>query len=388
MIAEIILKKLGGSLSKEEIILFKKWLSENDENFLTYKRLKELHRKNVLLPDINDLNSQEAWKVISAELQKNKSFKKNRFSSYSLFRYAAVFIGLIGCFYSYRTLSTQETIQTELDANAITLEMGNGEIQVLTQQGTANIVTNKGSVLGKKGDGIVDYSMNQVSEKDVAALEYNTIHIPNGKTFKIILSDGTAVNLNAGSSLKYPVKFTKGENREVTLIGEAFFDVYKDQHSPFIVSSGTMDVRVLGTKFNITSYPEDSNQSTVLVEGAVRLYEHGEEYVEDNSTLLSPGYMADWNGADKEMEVNKVNTEFYTGWMDGRLAMKKMNFLNIIQKLQRHYNVKITNEFEELNDRIFTATFETENIREVLETFKVETPFEFEINGNQIRIYK
>ena len=388
MIAEIILKKLCGQLDREEEILFKKWLSENDENFLTYKRLKELHRNKVLLPNINDINPQEAWELISTEIQKNKPTKNNRFLYNSLLRYAAVFVGLIGCLFIYRSLNTQDVIETQIDPTAIILEMGNGEIQVLSQQGKSSIVADNGNILGRKDDGVVDYSLNQVAEDDDFVLEYNTIRVPNGKTFKIVLSDGTTVNLNSGSSLKYPVKFIKGENRKVSLIGEAFFDVRKNEHSPFIVTTGKMDVRVLGTKFNVTSYPEDTNQSTVLVEGSVRLYEAGEAYDEDDSTLLSPGYKADWNTTDKQMIVNKVNTELYTGWIEGKLAMKKMKFSNIIQRLQRHYNVKIINDYEALNERFFTATFEIETIQEVLETFKIETPFEYEINGDSIRIYK
>ena len=388
MIAEIILKKLREQLNREEEILFKKWLSENDENFLTYKRLKELHRNNVLLPNSKDINPQEAWKLISTEIQKNRPTKNNRFLYNSLFRYAAVFVSLIGCFFIYKSLNTQNVIETQIDPTAVILERGNGEIQVLSQQGEYSIVADNGNILGRKDDGVVDYSLNQVVEDDDFELEYNTVRVPNGKTFKIVLSDGTAVNLNSGSSLKYPVKFIKGKNREVSLIGEAFFDVRKNEHSPFIVTTGKMDVRVLGTKFNVTSYPEDTNQITVLVEGSVRLYEAGETYNEDDSTLLSPGYKADWNTTYKQMVVNKVNTELYTGWIEGKLAMKKMKFSNIIQRLQRHYNVKINNDYEALNERFFTATFETETMREVLETFKIETPFEYEIIGDSIHIYK
>ena len=159
-------------------------------------------------------------------------------------------------------------------------------------------------------------------------------------------------------------------------------------NSPFIVTTGTLDVRVLGTKFNLTSYPEDLQQSTVLVEGSVSLYETGSSYNKDDSTLLSPGFKADWDGSDKKMVINKVNTDIYTGWIEGKLVMKKMNFSNIIQRLQRHYDVSITNEYKELNDRIFTATFEKETIEEVLETFIIETPFKYEIIGNKIKINK
>lgn len=388
MIAEIILKKLNGHLSKEETILFKKWLSENDVNFLTYQRLKELHTKHIPFPKIDDLDPKEAWEIISKTLEKGKQKREKTISYRGFLRYAAIFVGLVGCFFLYTLFQGEKLTHGEPDPMAITLELGNGEIQILSQEGTTNIITSNGDLLGTKKNGIVDYSKNDINEDEIVDLEYNTIHIPKGKTFKIVLSDGTSVHLNAGSSLKYPVKFISGKNRQVFLTGEAFFDVLKNEYSPFIVTSGTMDVRVLGTKFNITSYPEDTQQSTVLVEGSVRLYETGKDYDEDDSTLLSPGHKLDWNTADKTMIVNTVNTELYTSWMSGKLVMKEMNFSNIIQRIERHYNVSITNEYEELNSRIFTATFETESIEEVFETFTLETSFEYEINGDQIRILK
>lgn len=387
MIAEIIIKKLKGHLNEKEEILFKKWLAENDENFLNFQRLRKLQHDNIPLPNIGDLNSQEAWKRISTTRESYR-LKTNYISYKKLIKYAAVFIGLMGCFLFYVVSNKDEAHQIQLDPNVITLELGNGEKQILSEGGASVIIDPNGHLLGKKGDGLVDYSQNEIYDNEDKIVQYNTIRIPNGKTFKIVLSDGTMVNLNAGSSLKYPVKFISGQNREVTLTGEAFFDVKKNDSSPFIVTTGTMDVRVLGTKFNLTSYPEDLHQSTVLVEGSVKLYETGKAYDNDDSILLSPGFKADWDASDKKMTVNEVNTDIYTGWIEGKLVMKKMTFSNIIQRLQRHYNVSISNEYKELNDRIFTATFEKETIEEVLETFTIETPFEYEINGTEIKIKK
>lgn len=387
MIAEIIVKRIKGRLNPEEELHFQNWLSESDENYLTFQRLKKLYELNVPIPNIEQLDAQKAWQLlIQAQTRQRKGTIK--FSSRNLLRYAAVFIGIFGCFLAYRSFESEPVIDGSIDPNAITLDLGNGKIQVLTKEGTLNIVNGEGEVLGKKVDGLVDYSKSQANDENENWQQYNTLRIPHGKTFKVVLSDGTIVHLNAGSSLKYPVKFHKEKNREVVLIGEGFFEVTKNESSPFIVTSGGVDVRVLGTKFNVTSYPEDDRQNTVLVEGSVRLYQTGSAYNEENSTLLSPGYKAEWNPDVKEMRLQQVSTELYTGWINGKLMMKEMVFANIVKRLERHYNVTIASDYQELNTRVFTATFEKESIEEVLETFKLETPFDYEIEGNHILIKK
>jgi ferric-dicitrate binding protein FerR (iron transport regulator) len=385
LIVEIILKKLKGPISEEEEIRFKKWLSEDDENFSTFQRLSNLQGKSKELRDINHLDPQNAWETIHRELRTNNPSKRTKTSYHKLMRYAAIFVGLVGISLLYRSFYMEESVEWEADPTAITLELGNGETRVLSQSGTAAITTKEGNVLGTKDDGVVDYSHNDV-EADDNALVYNTLHIPNGKTFKILLSDGTTVNLNAGSTLTYPIKFIEGQNREVTLIGEAFFHVKKNEKSPFIVSSQSLDIRVLGTQFNVSAYPGDTDEKTVLVEGSVRVYESGTDYNEDDSTLLTPGEMASWQPTDKKIDVKKVDTELHTSWMQGKLVLKGMKFKDIEKKLERRYGVNIENRNKKMEDRVFTATFDVETIEEVLSTFTTETSFDYVIENNQIII--
>ncbi|WP_318342870.1 FecR family protein [Flagellimonas baculiformis] len=385
MIVKIILKKLKGHLSEEEEILFEKWLAEDDENLFTFQRLSNLQDKSKEFQDIHHLDPQKAWKIIQRELHPNKLNRRPAATSHIKFiRYAAVFVGIVGLSLLYRSFYAEEQVEVAPDPTAIRLELGNGETRILSQSGSTEIVTKDGNVLGSKADGVVDYSHTDVDENDVEV--YNTLHIPNGKTFKIVLSDGTTVNLNAGSTLEYPVKFIKGKHRKVTLIGEAFFDVRKDEKSPFIVTSRSLDIRVLGTKFNVTSYPEDTDQKTVLVEGSVRLYESGGAYDQDNSTLLAPGEMASWEGDNKKVSVEQVDTELYTSWMQGKLVLKGMKFKDIEKRLERHYGVSIHNKNKILEDRVFTATFDVETIEEVLNTFVSETSFDYVIENDQITI--
>ena len=118
-------------------------------------------------------------------------------------------------------------------------------------------------------------------------LVYNTLKIPYGKQFEVELSDGTIVHLNSGTTLRYPVAFLKNQNRKVFLTGEAFFEVAKDKAHPFTVSTQELNVEVLGTKFNASSYTEDVTTDIVLVEGKVALYKDKKE--NNNSVKLTPG---------------------------------------------------------------------------------------------------
>ena len=213
---------------------------------------------------------------------------------------------------------------------------------------------------------------------------YNTLTVPYGKRFEIKLSDGTNVHLNAGTSLKYPVKFFKGENRQVFLNGEAFFDVTSDKNHPFIVNAESLNVEVFGTEFNVSAYPEDSTTDVVLVEGSVGLYNENET-LKDGVTIV-PGTKGSHEKKQNNISTEKVNIEIYTQWMQGGLVFRNSTFENISKKLERHYNVKIINNNEHLNKEVFNASFKQESIDIVLSYFSDSYNIEYTIQENTIYI--
>jgi len=209
--------------------------------------------------------------------------------------------------------------------------------------------------------------------------------VPYGKRFDIVLSDSTQVHLNAGTSIKYPVKFIKGKDREVHLTGEAFFEVAKDAGHPFIVNANGLNIRVLGTKFNVSAYPEDSTTKTMLVEGSVGLYQDI-AYNPEKTTFLKPGHLASLNKANKDISVERAEISLYTGWMKGNLIFRHVPFKNIIKKLERHYNVVITNHNKALGNELFTASFDNATLEQVLETFQNNYGLEYRIEKDEIII--
>ena len=381
-ITHILIKELNGSLTIEEQKYFDNWIKESDENRNLFLRLQSLHKNGKKISKVDDLNIESAWnKVLNTA--KTKKNKRIRPKLVQICKYAAIFIGLFTTTFFY----WQSTLSKPLEYNnedSITLQLENGEIQQISPEKVQTITNNKGKILGVQ-NGI---QLNYLNNSDIDKLSYNVLTVPYGKTFKLILSDSTTVYLNAGSSLKYPVKFINGQNRQVFLTGEGYFDVHKDKKHPFIVSNGTMDVRVLGTKFNISAYPEDKEINTVLVEGSVSLYNNETEYNTKTANILKPNHQASWNRSNDKVTIKTVDTDIYTSWINGKLVIKKMPFKNIIQKLERHYKVTINNTYEQLDNQDFTAAFDIESIDDVLATFALETPFEYTKTENHIEIYK
>lgn len=364
--------------TREELENLSEWIKdpENETIFNNFIETNVFVDLNVRKYDVK-----KAKKKILRHISKDKNKFFNRSVNRTL-KYAALvllFIG-VGYFYNQEFFKTESTIVIPDDA--ITLELGNGHIEIITKDGSTEVVDKKGNVVGsQKGNQIV-YDNEFTSEE----LVYNTIKVPYGKRFEIKLSDGTIVFLNAGTSLKYPVKFIEGEQRQVFLNGEAYFDVTKDTKHPFIVNAEEMNVRVLGTKFNVSSYPEDEKINTVLVEGSVSIYERKSVYNADVSTVIKPGFKASWEKSSKQIEVEETDTNIYTAWINGEIRFRHMPFKNILKKLERHYNVIFVNNNKHIENRLFTASFETESIEQVLQSFNRNYTIDYSIKNNLIII--
>ena len=380
-IVKLIAKKLNGTISEEEVKLFNEWYGKSESNKELFSRLLELNTKDVDIAEFENFDSEAAWSKVMQKYDSKRVQKTKRLNFRPAIKYAAVFIGLIALGYGYYEYAVPNNQKLEQDSDVITLQLDNGEIRVLSTDDTHTIKDTQGNVLGKKEGSKLDYK----DAKAEGELVYNTLTIPYGKRFEIALSDGTTVHLNAGSSLRYPVKFLNGKKRQVFLEGEAFFDVSEDKEHPFIVSAPGMDVTVLGTEFNITAYPEDAFINTVLVAGAVGLSNTNDE--QSNTVVqLEPGYKAEWDNHSGRAIVEQVDTDIYTSWISGRLVIKSLPFKNIIKRLERYYNVKIENSYRELDTQVYTASFNDETIEDVLGSFAENKKFNFEVNNNTITI--
>ena len=281
-------------------------------------------------------------------------------------------------FYSGQ-LPDENIIQKE---GFITLELDDGTVKIVSEDGNTQVKDKKGNLVGNQKGTKITYDSNAVVDK----LIYNTLTVPYGKKFEIAMSDGTTAYLNSGSSLKYPIQFLDKGDREVFLKGEAFLKVAKDMSRPFIVKADELNIRVLGTEFNVSTYPEDTLTEVVLVGGAVSLYTDSQSFDIKSSTILSPGLKGSYDKTENSIATKPVITSVYTSWIEGELVFRNTRFENILKKMERHYNVTIVNENKELSKEEFNASFAEEPIERILDYFEVTYGITYSIEKNMITI--
>ncbi len=254
------------------------------------------------------------------------------------------------------------------------LTLSGGEQVVLGK--TRPVYTREATDVFVKAD-----SSNLIYEKkaqETGELIYNELYVPRRGEYSLQLSDGTRVYLNADSRLKYPETFGK-QNRQVELCGEAYFEVQRDTDRPFIVKVGDMNVRVLGTVFNINAYAGASEIKTTLVSGKVNV-ECPEKILE-----LLPGEQASLHKTDGELDKVKVNVTLYTAWKDGLFKFERESLENIMKVLERWYDVNIFFYNEDLKKSLFSGDLKKyDNIEQHLRMLEMTTNVSFFMNDNTV----
>lgn len=369
--------------------------AEETDEVITYYRKNKLTSDfpsvedvKMLSGEIPEMDEATAEKIFSNVLASAKEIEqaeiittRNPYRKYMAIAASILVLASIGISYQRGFFnSKKDTIIS--NSNEITLQLENGDIQVISANKKSEIADADGNVVGNQNGNKIVYDTETTLEK----LVYNTIKIPYGKRFELQLSDGTIVHLNSGTTLKYPVKFIASSNRQVFLDGEAFFDVAKDKTHPFVVNADNLNVRVLGTHFNVSNYPEDLLTDVVLVEGSVGLYTANEKFNAEKNTVLKPGFKGSFSKTDNQIKTKAVVTDVYTAWIKGGLTFREMTFKDISKKLERHYNVTIVNQNAKLSNEKFNASFGDEPIAKVLSYFNEIHGINYTLKNNEVLI--
>ena len=376
-----IIQYLSGFVSEAEENRIHNWIMASRENAAKFNQLKAAYIASTFGDTAKEVDLDEKF---SEFLEVKDHTSNTRPSTFPVFLKYAATVGIIfGIGYGYFTgFFNSKSEKLVIPEETILLTLDDGHIQAIEVDSKQQVVSSKGRVLGTQSGNSLNYHQN-INQNQPEPVAYHTLTVPYGKRFEVVLSDGTQVHLNAGTSLKYPVKFINGNDRKVFLQGEAFFNVAKDAAHAFIVNTNELNVTVLGTRFNVSSYPEDAFIRTVLVEGAINLSADSQKA---EAVTLSPDHQAIWNKEDKGISVEEVDPTPYTSWVNGKIVFRHMPFKNITKKLERHYNVSIICNNEVLNNEAYTASFDTESIEEVLEAFNRNYSIRHTIKNNEIII--
>jgi transmembrane sensor len=236
-----------------------------------------------------------------------------------------------------------------------------------------------------------------------------TIAVQNGSRSRSMLPDGSTVWLNVGSKLFYDDNFS-GPTREVRLEGEAFFDVVKQLHRPFIVHTSGIDIKVLGTSFNVKSYPDDKTVETTLYHGSVKIFRENES--EKSAIILKPNEKAiipkdaaitnNQVSSKNDSPVPAIRPASYTlthidstkkeserietAWLYSRLEFKGDSFEEVARKMERWYNVTIYFTDEKVKQLSVTGSFEKETIEQAFAALKTGFPINYKIANHEIYV--
>jgi len=374
-IPELIYKSISKTISEKEDVILQSWLA-NPKNREVYQKITNAENIKDKISLYANMDTDTAYKRMEPRLTSRP------IKYLQVLKYAAVFLALLttGYFFqkNYQNFNGKSPDVLQIVDEKIILLTDDGLVKTIDEKASTELTDEDGNVLGIQNGTQLVYNNNAIKE----SLVYNTLRVPYGKRFVLTLSDGTKVHLNAGTSLRYPVKFLKNGNRQVFLDGEAYFDVVESKTNPFIVNADALNIKVLGTKFNVNSYPENSSTDVVLVEGSVGM--HVEE--KQDQTILKPGQRGAFDKTSTNINIQKVNTSSYTAWMNGELVFREIPFDHILKKLERHYNVSIRNENTVLGKEFFNASFLNQPIENVLIYFNEAHEIDYSIENNEIII--
>lgn len=380
-ISEIISRHLGGDISPWEKEFLDSWLSESAHHRELFAKWTNQHTLTEKKNAYERIKIEPAWEKFNAIRQKVVR-RKRQIRRLRLSRYAAIL--LFPLTVSWFIWQENRTIYPPVSNPPI--QAGQPQARLTLSNGRQFILDNQNRQI-EDGDntipadsGKINYTLAKIPSRNREI--YHTLDIPRGGEYSITLEDGTKVWLNAESRLKFPVEFCR-ETREVYLTGEAFFKVTSDTSHPFIVITDQARITVLGTSFNVSSYPDDQTMHTTLEEGKVQV----KAIRSGESMQMQAGEQIrlEKNG---KMSKEKTDVTHYTSWKSGRFVFKDMPLDKLLRQLARWYDVEIHFQKEKRKQITFTGDLKKyENLNEILEIIELTSEARFMTEGRKITVY-
>ena len=378
-IARLIAKSSSRQINSAEQKKLDSWENESLQNKKLFEKINDWDNFQERNSIYKSIDSEQAWEKFSKHINKSKKVVRLKFYKYA----AAILIPLMifgGMF--YYLIDKQEKVSEQL----VSIQPGTQNAVIILDDGNTinledgqldQLVEEDGSVIqNKKGE----LSYNNAKSKPTGKQLQNTLLVPRGGEYNLVLSDGSRIYLNSISKLTYPVVFN-GSTREVSLEGEAYFEVAKDKHKPFIVNINGMKIEVLGTSFNVKAYNDENEIAATLVEGKIKL--NAEE--SDDEWILTPDQQAVFEKETNQVTVQEVDVQQFIGWKNGVFYFTDQPVEDIMITLSRWYDFDYVFEKEELKSIRFEGGLNKyENINPILDIMQSTGKLEYKIEGKKI----
>lgn len=369
---------MAGDITPQQSEELEIWLSESEE----HRQILEAFEKH---PDLcgqyekfRSVNAGKMW--LAVEKHMTASRRKHWVVRWYYAACVLIFIGL-GIFLSFYLPSLEKEKAVPV-ADTEWLVPGRSQAVLCLADGKQIILPDSNISIQEGLVRKIDNSL--IYEPGVAAMEekWNTLKVPRGGEFQLTLSDGSRVWLNAGSEITYPQIFT-GKERGVKIVGEAYFEIEKDSLRPFRVRAGEVAIKVLGTSFNVKSYPDDRQITTTLLEGGIELV------AGKKICRLKPEQQAVWKAGEDELVVNAVKASDFIAWRKGRFIFRRERMEIIMGDIARWYNAEVYYRDPEVKDVTLSGSMERYgSIEETLEKIEKTGKVSFHVDKNTIIVSK
>lgn len=372
----VIRRKIKGTLSAAEEKELQEWMGK-DSRRKKIVESAERHYMSDTLPEIGRQQQDKAWERFRASKQQAGGVK--RILQWGV---AAAFLIALGSgLWLFRTANFSDSGRAATvilpGSSKACLILSDGKMVELNNTGSQELTDQQINIrLDSAG---ITYEENAELKKEA----FNILRIPQGGEYSLTLSDGTKVWLNSKTELTYPVSFT-GKERRVKLNGEAYFEVARNEALPFIVETDQMDVKVLGTSFNVNAYRDELEFVTTLVSGRVEVQGAGTA-----ARVLSPSEQALWNRKTGVTTVREVNASPFIQWREGKFVFRDNDLESVMRILARWYDL----DYQFLQPELKTEKFygmmsRYADVSELLKQFEKTGKVRFAFEGKKVIIKK
>lgn len=315
-VGQLIGKYLTGKESKDELDQLKTWINESNDHQELFNSLRD--EKNIAdsIDEFETFNKELAWKRYMERVSV-LSLQKMLLR----WKVAAIFFFVVGC------------------------------------------------------GGILAYLIKDGNGPSAINETYTTVSTTNGQNSKVVLPDSSVVWINSGTTLSYNTNFAVTD-RKIKLKGQAFFQIARNEQMPLVVSCNEINVRVLGTRFDVSAYPEDKNINVVLESGSVEILQAKNQSVIQK---LKPGEKAEFDAERHDLSVSEVDCHDYTSWKDGILVFVNEPMENVLKKLKRWYNIDIEVKNPKVSKLIFNATIVNESVEDIFDLMRFSCSISYTI---------